>query len=203
MNVVGIDTSLTHTGLASLELISYGWSTIDAVKSDAPKTPKKPRGKGNLPPTLLQRHDRLAKIAGEVIERITIPKPILVAIEAPAYGSNVGARHDRSGLWWMIVQRLHFMQIPVVEISPTKRAKYATGKGIVDKDVVMASVVRRYPEYQVTNNNEADALVLAMMAARLLGRPMDDVPKKHLEAMDGLELPSGVEHLVPAESAPY
>lgn len=204
VNVTGIDTSITHTGLVQLPLDGWTDARIGAIKSAAPKTPKKPRGKGNLPPTLLQRHERFAKLSAGIIRWVVQDeRPALVAIEQPAYSKTMGSMHDRSGLWWMIVQRLLFMEIPVIEISPSKRAKYATGRGIVDKDVVMAAVVRRYPQYEITNNNEADALVLAMMAARLLGRPLDDPPKTHLAAMDGLEVPAVVEHLVAVEPAPF
>jgi len=206
VNVLGIDTSITCTGLASVDLVDKGWSAIVSIRSKAPATPKKPRGKGNLPPTLDQRHERLAKLANDIVSWPEV-RPTLAVIEGPAYSSGVGSMHDRSGLWWMVVQRLLFMEIPVVEVTPAKRAKYATGKGTVDKDVVMAAVVRRYLDYEVTNNNEADALILAMMGARLLGCPLDDPPQKNLEAMAGIELPPSLEKLsrefAAADPAPF
>ena len=73
---------------------------------------------------------------------------------------------------------------------PTSRATYATGKDNAGKDAVLAAVVRRYPDVDVTGNDEADALVMAAMGARLLGHPLEDsLPQSHLRALAGLELP--------------
>jgi len=77
---------------------------------------------------------------------------------------------------------------------PKVRAIYATGKAL-DKDQVLAAVVRRYPNVPIGNNNEADALILAAMGARKLGHPYEpSLPQTHLRAMDGAEWP----HLVSA-----
>lgn len=40
-----------------------------------------------------------------------------------------------------------------------------------------------------TGNDEADALVLAAMAHRHLGHPIDELPKTHLAAMDKIRWP--------------
>ncbi|MBB1197787.1 hypothetical protein [Curtobacterium flaccumfaciens] len=51
--------------------------------------------------------------------------------------------------------------------------KYATEETRAVKDVVVAMVVRRYRQIDVTNNNTADAAVLVAMLARHLGRPLE------------------------------
>jgi hypothetical protein len=69
--------------------------------------------------------------------------------------------------------------------------KYATGKGMIAKDAVLAAVVRRYVGIDVTCNDEADALILAAMGARHLGQPIEDsLPLTHLAAMDNVHWPA-------------
>ena len=176
--VVGIDTSLTDTGIA----------LIRDPQPQAPVELRRVRSKGKATDTLSQRRERLDRIAGQIVRETLSIGPELVVIEAPSFGSKHGHAHDRSGLWWLVVFSLT-AHVPVLEVAPTKRMKYATGKGQVAKDVVLTSVVRRYPWVQVADNNEADALVLAAIGARLLGAPVEpDLPKGHLGAMDGLSL---------------
>lgn len=172
MKVTGIDLSLTSTGLA---LIVDGTAHVDRHTT-------RPAG-----PVTTDRHDRLLSIAETVHNWSTGAD--LVVIEGPSYGSATGHQHDRSGLWWLVVHRLLTDGLPLAVIPPTCRARYATGKGNAAKDAVLAAVVRRYPEVEVTGNDQADALVLAAMGARSLGRPIDVVPKLHLTAMEGAAWP--------------
>jgi crossover junction endodeoxyribonuclease RuvC len=88
----------------------------------------------------------------------------------------------------MTVQMLE--SLVVVEVSPTCRARYATGRGNASKDDVLSAVVRRYSGVDVNGNDEADSLVLAALGARWLGCPIDDpMPKANLEAMKGVHWP--------------
>jgi hypothetical protein len=112
--------------------------------------------------------------------------------------------HDRSGLWWLVVNGLFANDVPVVEITPNQRAKYATGKGTDDKDKVLAAVIRRYPDVDVTGNDVADALALAAMGRRRLGRPLEEsLPKPNLEVMDKVRWPVDEIPIVSAEPVPY
>lgn len=173
---MGIDLSLTGTGLSILERKTKRHKVrcaLSTIKSSGKKTD-----------TLLQRYDRLRRIA-QALTHVSHPDGIdLIVIEAPSYGSKHGSQHDRSGLWWSVVSGWIESDVPVATVAPTARAKYATGKGNADKDKVLASVVRRYVCASVDNNNEADALVLAAMGMRWLGMPIDDVPQTNLEAME-------------------
>jgi crossover junction endodeoxyribonuclease RuvC len=113
----------------------------------------------------------------------------LVVVEGPSYASTSPHTHDRAGLWWLVVGRLLNCGHRVAIAPPSSRAKYGTGKGNAGKDLVLASVVRRYPDVEVTGNDEADALLLAAMGARRLGAPIDDLPKTHLAALSGVAWP--------------
>jgi len=179
MIVKGLDLSLTSIGIATVEVGPVsGWTAkVERITSEGHKTD-----------TLWQRDQRLRKL------RLDICWPCdsadLILIEGPSYGSKGGSQHDRSGMWWLIVSWLVGQGKPVVEVTPSQRMKYATGKGQISKDAVLAAVVRRYSQVDVTGNDEADALVLAAMGARHLGEPIDDpLPKTHLAAMDAVAWP--------------
>lgn len=111
----------------------------------------------------------------------------MVIIEAPAYSKNIGMAHERAGLWWMLYAAAGaVMHGDPLVIKPNLRAKYATGNGNAGKDEVMLAASRRYADAPIRNNNEADAVVLAAMGARLAGMEVDSVPKTHAAALKTL-----------------
>lgn len=172
MKIVGLDLSLTSTGVAVAD-------ELDVVEVEQIRT--KPTGAG-----LVARRERLRRIRTEL--RPWMHDADLVVIEGLAYASRSPHATERAGLWWLVVDHLLADHVPVAVVSPTARAKYATGKGNAGKDQVLAAVVRRYPDVDVTGNDEADAVVLAAMGARSLGYPIEaggitGLPKTHLEAM--------------------
>lgn len=180
MIIKGLDLSLQSSGIATIEHgPASGWTAkVERITSS-----------GHKDDTLLQRQERLSMLCRYICK--AVQGADLVLVEGPSYGSKFGHLHDRSGLWWLVVESLlcdwgHV----VVEVTPTQRMKYATGKGQISKDAVLAAVVRRYPTIDVTGNDEADALVLAAMGARHLGEPIDDpMPKTHLAAMEAVAWP--------------
>lgn len=172
MKIVGIDLSLSSTGLA---VITNG-------RADVVRHTTAPVGDD-----LARRHRRLLEIADVV--RTWASGADLAVLEGPAYASVTGHQHDRSGLWWIVAHRILGSGLPLGIVPPTSRARYATGKGNAPKDGVLAAVIRRYPEVNVTGNDQADALILAAMGARRLGHPIDVVPKVALTAMAGASWP--------------
>jgi len=114
----------------------------------------------------------------------------LAVIEGPAYSrGQMGGQHAKAGSWWLIVDNLASAGIPILVVPPNVRAMYATGKGNAGKDEVLAAVVKRYPGYDVDSNDIADALAMCALGARLLGHPIDDLPKTHLRALAKLTHP--------------
>lgn len=198
MIVVGLDLSLTSTGVARIDA-GTGAPVIklDTITSKAPAARRGPKGKP-LPPTLEQRHIRLHNLRLEIALRCT--EADLVVVEGPSYGSKTGHQHDRSGLWWNVVDWLMNDATTadgwgktVVEVPPSSRMKYATGKGMVSKDMVLAAVVRRYADVDTNGNDEADALILAAMGARHLGHAIEEsLPQTHLAAMDAVRWPDPI-----------
>jgi crossover junction endodeoxyribonuclease RuvC len=172
VKIVGLDLSLASTGVAVAD--ELGVLQVGQVRT-------KPTGDG-----LIARRVRLRRIRTEL--RPWLVAADLVVIEGLAYASRSPHATERAGLWWLVVDQLLAEHVPVAVVSPTARAKYATGKGNAGKDQVLAAVVRRYPDVDVTGNDQADALVLAAMGARSLGCPIEaggitGLPKTHLDAM--------------------
>ncbi|MHA3682820.1 hypothetical protein ACXR2W_00975 [Leucobacter sp. HY1908] len=128
------------------------------------------------------RLDRLAAIVSGVEDFIL--RGSLVVIEAPAYSRQAGARHERSGLWWMVARAAKAKGCRVVECSPTARQRYAVGRAgpSVSKADVKAAMSAGFPAVSIANDDEADALVLAALGARLIGFPVDADVSYRVEA---------------------
>lgn len=179
MKVVGVDLSMTSSGIAVLSTGESG-AAVHRVVS-----------KGFADATLSQRSDRLVALRDQVVDLAAGAH--LVVIEGPAFsvpGAMAGV-YDRAGLWWLVVSRLLGAGLAVAVVPPANRAKYACGKGNAGKDAVLAAVVRRYPQVDISGNDVADAMVLASMGARYLGYPVEaSLALDHLEAMSGGSWPA-------------
>lgn len=172
--IVGIDLSLTSTGVAS----SLGWT-------------QRIRSNGHRADSLSQRRERLDRLAKDVIHAVGTPD--LVVIEGPSFGSQGAGTWDRAGLWWIVMDRLHRNGHTVVEVPPKTRSLYATGVGNASKDEVFAAAIRRYPDFDITSNDVADAVVLAALGADAMGHPLAAVPKTHRPALDKVAWPVAAE----------
>ena len=137
---------------------------------------------------------RLNSIEGWVRDQIAGlgPVDLVVGIEGPSYGqARQGGQHARDGLWWRLVTRALAYVDDVIVVTPAQLKKYAVGKGggaSASKDAVILAVARRYPQFTGATNDEADALVIAAMLARLDGHPIEtDLPGPCLAALDKLK----------------
>lgn len=168
MKIVGIDLSLTSTGIAVAE---DGEFRVQRVTS-----------KGTANDTLRQRHSRLSLLTSRVTEATRLAD--LVVIEQPAYSQSGGSHHDRSGVWWLVLDGvINQVGADVVEVPPTTLKKYASGKGNASKDDMLTAVIRRYPHIEFSGNDEADAVALMAMGLRAVGSPIEDETKYITEAM--------------------
>ena len=186
--VAGIDLSLTSTGIARA-----CWDPADMLFAASPilmwPFVRRIQSKGAKDATLTERQARLADISGQVTDEVDGAD--LVVIEGPSYGSNTGSQHDRSGLWWSVVSNLIEHGQAVIEVSPHQRQQYATGRGNASKDQVLAAAIKRYPLWDITGNDIADAVILTAIGARAVGRALEDsLPQTHLRALDKLRIPT-------------
>lgn len=149
--ILGVDPSLTSTGLATVE----GGRVLQVSRIRSKK-------KG---------HERIQEILGGIHEHLT--PGTVVGIEGTAMGAKGASVVQIFGLWGIITHRLWEWKVPYYVVTPTARAKYATGSGSAGKDEVLAAVIRRHLDVQITGNDEADALTIAAMGARKIGHPVD------------------------------
>jgi crossover junction endodeoxyribonuclease RuvC len=154
-HVLGIDASLTSTGLAKIH--ANGDGVIHHVTT-----------KGRRDDTLTDRNKRINIICAEVALWAAADTTLAV-IEGPSVASIGGSPWDRAGVWWRIVAWLLAHDIPVAVVAPSCRAKWATGSGSANKTAVAVAMQRRFPTIEISRDDEADALALACMGAQHLG----------------------------------
>lgn len=185
MMICTADTSLTNTGLALVETLAADaaprWE-VGTIK------PRKNKGLSGELAEYVRMTDMVSDMAEFFANARGYGRMDLAVIEAPAYSRSEGKAHERGGLWWLTYGMMLRQSVPVLVVKPNLRAKYATGNGLASKDEVMLAASRRYADVPMRNNNEADAVLLAVMGARWLGSPIDSVPKTHLDAMKTLTL---------------
>ena len=171
--VIGLDPSLTGTGLAS----SNGWCDVIGYKRARTKDP----GITQLPHP--ERLTAMRTLVDQVLEHVGTPH--LVVMELPAVSRSGGGAHERGWFWWQLYGRLEARNIPVGLLSPNARALYATGKGNAPKNAVVDAIARRYPQWTTEgNDNAADAVALMAAGRDHLQHPITNLPKTHRAALD-------------------
>ncbi len=175
--VVGIDLSLTATGIA---------------ESDG-QTRTIRTGPGDH---LADQHDRLAFIVREVWASVVVAtKPQtadLVVIEGPSYNSTGAGSWDRAGLWWLVVASLLDEGVPVAVVPPSVLKRYATGKGNATKaDMRMAMFKRTGLDER--DDNRVDAWWLRAMGLDHLGHAPVELPQAQRDGLAKVAWPVPLE----------
>lgn len=192
-HIVGIDPSISSTGVARIR--------PGEVVAVATVTSKPERG-ARYPETLNRLRGMCRRIIEEARRDMQEGDVLVVVIEAPIFGTvtdsegkpigSAGQAHTRAGLWWMLYHLLEKMALMVV-VEPTKLKRYVTRKGNAPKDLVFATMIRNFPDVGIMDNNQADALGLASMAARELGFPMEpSVQRVDPGALEGVNWPDHI-----------
>jgi crossover junction endodeoxyribonuclease RuvC len=184
--VVGIDPSLTGTGVAA---ITAEGPLVQVISS-----------KPTAAPSFMDRDNRLQLVADQV-EQFVGDACELVVIEGPALGKASPHTWDRAGLWWRIVHQLHHLGVPLAVCPPTVRAKWATGKGNAGKAGVVAAIARMWPEVDLADDNAADALAFATIAAQRLDFPTVPMLARHRDALTSVDWPVSITGLTAVEAA--
>ena len=170
MNVVGLDLSLTATGIAT-------------------------NGGTEVLSTKLRGCERLADLRDEVVGRcrrcgyIGQADANLVVVEGYSFNSRNSQSHALGELGGVVRLALHEAGIPYVDVPPAVLKKYATGRGNAGKAEVLAAAIRRLG-YDGHDDNEADALWLRVMGLDAY-RVADasPVPAAHRVALDKVDWP--------------
>jgi crossover junction endodeoxyribonuclease RuvC len=172
--VVGIDPSLTGTGIATT--LGYCYKV----------------GRDGV--TKLPLDERLAAV-DELADQIVrhVGQPELVVIEEPAFSRAAGGAMERHALWWLVVRKLRSNGLAVAVAPISTRMRYATGKGSATKSAVVDAVARRLPLFATGGDEDlADAAVLCAMGADRLGEPLAALPATHRAALDAVKWPKPV-----------
>lgn len=176
IRLVGLDLSLTSTGIARLQLNDDG--TVAGSHTVVVGYP--------LPDdaTLEQHAARIVAVARGVLDEVVPPlgrnAPDAVAVEGPAYGSNVPGAAIRHALRWRVYSHLFRHDVQLVEVAPATLKLYAAADGRASKPTVVQSIRKHYghlfdiPLRKAGGREDvADAIALVAMAARAIGHPID------------------------------
>jgi len=151
MRIVGIDASLTSTGIATLTENGISTKVIQSKKIGV---------------------ERLLEIQKEVWEiihnggTVSHPKTDLVVIEGYAHGRTNQA-HQMGELGGVLRVMFHEMELKWIEVAPTAVKKFVTGKGVATKEKIAAWVQKRW-DRMFDTNDEADAYVLVRIGQAYL-----------------------------------
>ncbi|TDD32470.1 Holliday junction endonuclease [Actinomadura sp. KC06] len=168
MNAVGLDLSLTATGIAPVSGVTL---TVQP-------------GKG------LRGAARLAEMREGILTITTAGGvPDVVAIEGPAYSRALGAgHHEAAGLWWQVVCALHTAGIPYAVVTPSTLKKYATGRGNATKADMRVALLQR-TGLDLRDDNQVDAWWLRCAALDSVCEAPVALPKAQRDALSKVEWP--------------
>ena len=195
MRVIGLDLSITGTGIAGCSGQAV-WFT--KVGSPTPKV--KPVDAWR---DVYRRKEVVAGLLFNAVEEHLQGNPVdLWVIEQPAMNQKQAA-HMLYAIFWEVYGTLQHWQAKVALVPATTLKAYALGyadkkrkKGDPpappkDKEAMLQAATRSFPQLTANyDNNVADALWLMAMGAQHLGEPVVKVPAGHLVAMGKVVWPS-------------
>lgn len=159
--VVGLDLSLTATGIAVID-VSTGELFTAVHTSPAPAADR-------IDCHVLRHRSLVDGIAAQVIAA----DPVLAVVEGLSF--SVSAKDSsltrRGFLWWALAERLCEAGVPLLEAAPTQIKKIGTGKGNASKAEMVAAYVSAWPSATVDRHvhDRADAAFSAGLGAAWLG----------------------------------
>jgi Holliday junction resolvasome RuvABC endonuclease subunit len=165
MTPIGADLSLTSTGYS-------GFGESGAIAS---------KNKG------VERLDEISSALLELAARS--PEDPIFIIEGYSFSSRNSQAHSIGELGGVVRYRLWKAGFPFIDIPPTCRAKFATGRGNASKNEVMSSVSARTGIVFSGKGADdiCDAWILEEIGLYLLGNSRFDWPASHVEALAKLD----------------
>ena len=163
-SVIGIDLSLSSTGICSPSgSFAYQAKTKGMV--------------------------RLAEIRDGVMLVMAAHEDPVVLVEGYSFSSRNSQSHALGELGGVVRLALYESGVPYIDIPPTSRAKFATGKGNASKNEVVSSVSARTGIVWSGKGADdmCDAWVLREMGLARLGESEYTWPEANLSAMDKID----------------
>lgn len=167
MNIMGLDLSLTSTGVAVNGTTSIIMTPTKGV-------------------------ERLVLISSKLREIVNENRVNLVILEGYSFASRHSHAHSIGELGGVVKVMLWRESVPFVEVPPTSRAKFATGKGNASKDEVISSISAKTGIVfkGAGGNDECDAWVLQEMGKVHFGLSSLTWTKEQMSALDKIEWPN-------------
>lgn len=187
--ILGIDTSLTGTGLARIDIAENDDSPVSKYSFEAccaTVSAPKPNPKDKSKRAMARRVNALIAQIEPAIDcgDYEEPKVDLIAIESLAYGAKGASVWVLPWIFGRVLELAEKYDIPLIEVGTGQIKKYATGSGVADKSTVVIAVSKRWPEAEVKNDNESDAMTAGAVGCHYLGLPIvGTVTKYHDEVL--------------------
>lgn len=163
--ILGLDVSLTSTGYSGCGLMG----TITS------------KNKG------VQRLEDISQSVSELLSRT--PSDVVVTIEGYSFASRNSQAHSIGEVGGVVRLTLFRHHVPFIEVPPTSRAKFATGKGNASKNEVISSVSARTGITWVGKgaDDEVDAFILEEMGLVVQGVGRYQWPQSNLDALEKID----------------
>ena len=179
MNVLGLDLSLTSTG--------YAYRV----------PPNHASGQEIVTGRILSKHlrgpERLWFLEGQLVDILTFGDPFTLAViegYAMGFGGKNPGRVFDIGEWGGVARLCLFEHgVPIVIVSPSSLKMFATGNGgaAIKKPQVIAAIKEVW-NYQVDQDDEADAFVAMMLGEAYLNkRKRRKYNANQIRALDKIE----------------
>jgi Holliday junction resolvasome RuvABC endonuclease subunit len=164
VDIVGLDLSLTSTGIC----VDGECSAIATASKGA---------------------ERLHWLRTVILDRITEVQFPVVCIEGYSFGSRNSQAHAIGELGGVIRVALWEKSIPWIDIPPTCRAKFATGKGNASKNEVVSAISARTGIVWSGKGADdmCDAWILREMALAHLGKTEFSWPQINLTSLQTID----------------
>lgn len=173
LTVVGIDPSLTATGIAHMD---GDLATVRGADGDA----------------------RLVALYDAVGLAIYGSPALAVLEDLPTHAQGAG----KTGMAHGVVRyALQHGSVRYVTVAPATLKKFATGKGNATKPDMRMALYQR-AGLDVRDDNQVDAWWLRELGHHLLGHPTIDLPKTHTDALAKVSLPADLMDSPTTEGTP-
>ena len=163
-NIIGLDLSLTSTGVA------IGDSQF-AIASKA---------------TGVERLNEISRAIAELF--VDMPEPAVV-MEGYSFGSRNSQSHSIGELGGVVKLTLWGLGVPFVIVPPTSRAKFATGRGNASKSEVVSAVSARTGIVWEGKgaDDKCDAWLLQEIGLWYFGQPRFEWPASHVTVLEKID----------------
>lgn len=148
----------THAKVLALDLAqTTGWAVLanGVITSGSQCFASKPR-KGVTP----HAGDNFHRFDNWLRERLCDDKPESVCFEEVFRWMSSSAAHSFCGFRAIMMIQCARKGIPVHGYSPTTIKKHFCGSGNAKKDVMIATACMRWPDLEITDDNQVDSLAI-------------------------------------------